>query len=207
VRFGAVFTLANETADETGCVCRDLFPSSKSLFMYRDVVAVAKSWYRLSLVLTSLRLIYLLGSFSGQMTTTISQWAGKKGGVYTVRLKNDMTYGVLLHAETTSLYLDMRRRWFDISALRYEDLVARPLDMCRVILEFCHLPVSLAELAVKAFDVDSQRNSIFAKSVLGRFNELQLTPKIKANLNNILKKFGMPLIGEPNVIEGTLSCP
>lgn len=72
-----------------------------------------------------------------------------------------------MNAATTSVYLDMRRRGLNIIALRYEDLVARPLDMCRVILEFCRLPVSLAEHAVKAFDVDSHRNSIHAESVLG----------------------------------------
>jgi len=78
--------------------------------------------------------------------------------------------------------------------------------MCRVILEFCHLPVSLAEQAVKAFDVDSQRNSILAKSVIGHFKEPQLTPQTKSKLNKLLKKHGIPLIGEAGIIEGTLSC-
>ena len=103
-------------------------------------------------------------------------------------------------------YLDLRRRGFDVSALCYEDLVARPLDMCRIILEFCHLPVSLAELAVKAFDVDSQSNSILTKSVIGDFKEPQLTPQIKARLNEVLNKYGLPLIGEPGILEGTLNC-
>jgi len=75
--------------------------------------------------------------------------------------------------------------------------------MCRVILEFCHLPVSSAELAVKAFDADSRENSNFAKSVVGNFKEPQLTPQTKTKLNELLKKQGIPLIG---IIEGTLSC-
>jgi len=148
----------------------------------------------------------LLGAFSGHMTKMIAKWNGSEGIDFCVRLDNDLAGGVLLYAMTTSVYLDMRRRGYNISALRYEDLVARPLDMCRVILEFCHLPVSLAELAVKAFDVDSQRNSISAKSVIERFKEPQLTPEKKAKLNELLKKYGLPLIGEPNIIEGTLSC-
>jgi len=78
--------------------------------------------------------------------------------------------------------------------------------MCRVVLEFCHLPVSLAELAVKAFDVDSQRNSIVAKSVIGHLKEPELTPQREKKLNEMLKKFGLPLIGEPRIMEGTLSC-
>jgi len=73
-------------------------------------------------------------------------------------------------------------------------------------LEFCHLPVSLAELAVRAFDVDSQRNSILAESVVGHFKEPELTERKKAALNELLKKYKVPLIGEPSILEGTLSC-
>ena len=99
----------------------------------------------------------------------------------------------------------MRRRGFDVSAVRYEDLVARPLDVCRVILEFCRLPVSLAELAVKALDRDSQRNSTVGRSSLGRIAASQLTAEKKTKLNELLAKHGLPLIGESHIHEGTLS--
>jgi len=174
--------------------------------MYRDVVTVAKSFYRLTMVLPSLRLALILGHFSGHITKVIADSLGHDGSDFRLRLDNDLTGGVLLYAVTTGCYLDLRRRGFEISAVRYEDLVARPLDMCRVVLEFCQFPTSLAELAVKAFDVDSQRNSIIAKSVLERFREPQLTPQMKTGLNEMLKQHGMPLIGEPGIIEGTLSC-
>jgi len=174
------------------CAYRDLFPSSRCLFMYRDFEKVAKSVYRVSMVLPSVRLACILGYLSAD---------------FGVRLDNNLTTGVHLCALATTSYLDLRRRGFDISAVRYEDLVERPLDMCRVVLEFCHLPQSLAELAVKAFNVDSQRHSVIAKSVIGQFKEPEMTPKIKMELNGMLKKFkGMPLIGEPGIIEGTLSC-
>ena len=168
-------------------------------------MAVAKSIYRLSMVTPTLRLACLLGSFSGQMTKVIANCRGADGSDFCERLDNDLMGGVLVYTVSTSAYLSMRRRGFDIRAVRYEDLVARPLDMCRVLMEFCGLPVSLADLAVKAFDADSQRNSIIAKSVLGRFNDPQLTPKKKAKLNELLKKFGLPLVGEPNILDGTLS--
>jgi len=174
--------------------------------MYRDVVTVAGSVYRLSMVIPTLRLACLLGHFSGQITKMIVDSMGVDGSDYGVRLDNDLTGGVVLYAVTTSSYLAMRRRGFDVSALRYEDLVERPLDMCRVLVDFCGLPVSLAERAVQAFDVDSQRNSICAESVLSRFKEPQLTEEKKTKLNELLQKFGLPLIGEPNVVEGTLSC-
>jgi len=175
--------------------------------MYRDVVTVAKSFYRLSLAHTAIRRASLLCYISGRMTKMIVNGMGHDNSDFCIRLDNELSLGVLLYALTTASYLDLRRRGFDVSALRYEDLVARPLDMCRVILEYCHLPVSLAELAVKAFDVDSQKNSILAKSAIGHFKEPQLTPQTKTKLNELLKKKrGIPLIGEPGIIEGTLSC-
>ena len=100
---------------------------------------------------------------------------GVNGSDYCMRMDNDHMRGAMLSAVTTTVYLDMRRRGFDVRALRYEDLIARPLDMCRVVLEFCHLPVSLVELAVKAFEMDSQSNSLFAKSLIGRFKEPEMT--------------------------------
>ena len=173
--------------------------------MYRDVVAVAKSYYRLSMAIPILRLRSLLGSYPTKMTKVIANWTGMVGSDFGERQNNDLALGVLFYTEAISVYLDARRRGFDVSAVRYEDLVARPLDMCRVILEFCHLPVSLAELAVEALDRDSQRNSRISKSSIGHVKDPVLTPEKKANLNELLKKYGLPLIGEPNV-EGTLSC-
>ena len=188
------------------CVFRELFPTSRCLFMYRDSVTAAKSSYRLTFALPSLRLGYILGSFSGLITKLIVDSLGADGSDYRVRLDSDLTAGVLVNAVTTSTYLKMRRSGFDVSALRYEDLVVRPVDMCRAVLEFCGLPVSLAERGVKAFDVDSQRNSIVAKSLIGRFEEPQLTSQRKTKLNEMLNKYGVPLIGESNVVEVTLSC-
>jgi len=179
--------------------------------MYRDVLSVSKSLYRISMVVPSLRLIYLLGHLSGRVTKTLADaLLVDPVGAYLsnlgVRLDNEMMIGVLQYALTTGGYLDLRRRGFEISAVRYEHLVARPLDTCRVVLEFCHLPVSLAELAVKAFDIDSQQNSLFAKSAVGRFKEPQLTAQQRKRVNELLEKFGLARLGEPDIIEGTISC-
>jgi len=192
-------------ADIIVCVYRDLFPSSKCLFVYRDIVKVAQSMHRVSMAYPSARLVELLGYFSGHMTKVIMDSIGHPGSDFCVRLDDGLTCGVLMYALTTSSYLDLRRRGLDVSALRYEDLVARPLDMCRVILEYCHLPVSLAEKAVKAFDSDAQKNSVLAKSLIGDFKAPQLTPQRKMKLNELLKKYGMPLIGDPDNLEGTIS--
>ena len=187
---------------------RELFPSSKLLFVYRDVEKVARSVYRSTMVTPTMVLVCKLGKLSRHVTRLMIDSMGLNGSDFCVRFDthNDLVLGVVISAVITTFYLDMRRRGFDIRAVRYEDLIARPLDMCRVVLEFCHLPVSLAELAVKAFEVDSQRNCHLAKSLIGHFREPELTTQTKAKLNELLKKHGVPLIGEPGIIEGTLTC-
>jgi len=123
------------TTNEVGCMCRAVFPSSRCLFMYRGVVAVAKSVYRFTKVTPSLHVLGLLSYFPDQMTKIIASWLGLDGVIVCLHLNKDLTLGVLLYAKATSTYLGMRRRGFDVSALRYEDLVARPLGMCRVLME------------------------------------------------------------------------
>jgi len=109
----------------------------------------------------------------------------------------------LWRLDTTSTYVDGGSTWAPCATRTS----LHDLSTCAVSSwEFCHLPVTLAELAVKAFDVDSHANSVSAKSAIGHFKEPQLTPQIKTKLNEILEKCGVPLIGEPNIIEGTLSC-
>ena len=188
-------------------VHRELFPDSRCLFMYRDFIPTAKSVYRISMVQPSLRFVYLLGQLSGHLNRKMFNSLGfDAGDTPAVRLDNSFTAGVALSAAIINAYLDMRRGGLDIRAVRYEDLVARPLDMCRAILELCHLPASLAELAVKALEEDAHKNSRIAKSVVGGFKEPQLTPDTKAQLNDVLKQFKMPLIGEQIIVDGLLTC-
>ena len=141
---------------------RELFPSSKFLFIYRDVGSVARSTHRSTMVVPSARMIFVAGRYSSRIIKILLDSLRIDGADYCVtgmRVENDLMPGFLLAAVMTSAYRDMRREGVDITAVRYEDLVARPLDMCRAVLEFCRLPVSLAEQAVKAFDRDAQRNS------------------------------------------------
>ena len=187
-------------------VYRDLFPSSRCLFMYRDVVPTAKSLYRMSMVMPQLRLLYLFGHCSSHLSKVMLDLSGCEWTNIRVRLDHGLMLGVLMCSLVIARYLEFRRRGLNVNALRYEDLVAQHLEMCRVALEYCHLPVSLAETAVKAFDADSQANSPLAKSAIGNIKEPQLTPEIKTKLNEILKKLEVPQIGEPRIIEGSLSC-
>jgi len=173
--------------------------------MYRDMVAVAKSACRFTEVFPSFYLACVLGRLSGRMAN-LTQPLGDMGPEVNTVCADGLTASVLVSARLMASYLDLRGRGYDVSAVRYEDLVARPLDMCRVLLDFCHLPKSLAEVAVRAFDVDAQRNSVLAQSAVAHLKLPQLTTKKKTDLNDLLKRYGVPLIGKPCVLEGTLTC-
>ena len=115
------------------CLYRELFPSSRCLFVYRDVEKVAKSVYRTTLVAPSVYLIMKLGKLSGYLIKILLDSMGLNGSDFCIRADNDLALGTVLSAVVTSIYLDLRRRGLDISAVCYEDLVARPLEMLSLI--------------------------------------------------------------------------
>jgi hypothetical protein len=173
--------------------------------MYRDVVEMAKSYYRVIYEFPSITLAYTLGNLSGVFTEKIYDAMGLCGKDFRIRLIDGLTIGVIFSAFTSKAYLDFRGQGFKISAFRYDDLVARPLECCRILMEYCGLPVSLAEAGVKGLDHDSQRNSVMSKSRVAKNQAPHLTPQSKVSHNELLKKYGLPLIGEDWLIEGTIT--
>ena len=93
---------------------RDLFPSSKCLFMYRDAVRSARSFHRLSMTIPTVRLAALIGRFSDKVTAKVLDSIGLVGSDWRVRLDNELALGVFNHAVTTYVYLDVRRRGVDV---------------------------------------------------------------------------------------------
>jgi len=185
-------------------ILNELFPSSRNLFMYRDILTVSKSVYRASFAMPSLYVARVLGRFSGAATSHLIDEMGWPGNGFNYRCDNNLVIGTLVSAVTMKTYKDMRRMGFPIKAFRYEELVARPLETCRCLMEYCGLPVELAELAVRGLKVDSQRNSPLAQNLIGSIPVPQVTDEVKASLNRILAKFELPLLNEESLLEGTL---
>ena len=100
--------------------------------------------------------------------------------------------------------LDFRRGGFDISAIRYEDLVERPLEICRRAMDSCGLPVSFADNIVSCMQEDTQ-NTLVSKSSLSRFRDPKVTPEVKDSLDRLAAKYGLPSVSEGCILEGTIS--
>jgi len=174
--------------------------------MYRNVSTVARSFYRMTYSTPSLRLASLLGQRSKFLLEQIFESMGLPAKEFNVRLTNDLSLGTLVAAIATRSYLDMHRQDPSIAALRYEDLIDRPLETCRAVMEFCGLPSSLAELAVRGLEVDSQRRSPMSRDIIGRsrIKEPGMTTEITMSLNELLKRFGLPGIECDDILPGTL---
>ena len=174
--------------------------------MYREVVKGAKSLFRIAYSLPSIWVAYKLGRLSGAITASAIESMGLDGRDYRFRLHDDMELGFLLNCLLMRIYLDLRSDGkVDVVGVRYEDLVSEPHESIRRIIEYCRLPAELVEPGVKGLEVDSQRNSVIAKSIIGSLPEPELTPESIFRGNELLKKNGLPLIGEEFVLDGTIT--
>jgi len=173
--------------------------------MYRDVTKVALSWSRAVNVFPSRVVIRLFGRLSESVSARLFAWSGDIHSDYRVLIENDLTFGATHALASMKAYLDFRRRGFDISAIRYEDLIERPLEICRRAMEACSLPVSFADNIVSCMQQDSQKNTVLSKSALSRFRDPEVTPEIKDSLDRLAAKYGLPPVSEGCILEGTLS--
>ena len=187
------------------CVFSELFPRSRYLYMYRDVTKTAMSYFRLVGVIPSRMLIYLFGRLSESVSARLFALSGEIHSDFHVLIENDLTIGAVFVLVSMKAYLDFRRRGFDISAIRYEDLIERPLEICRRAMEACGLPVSFADNIVSCMQEDSQKNTALSKSSLSKFCDPEVTPEIKDSLDSLAAKYGLPPVSEGCILEGTLS--
>jgi len=186
-------------------VCSEIYPRSRYLYMYRDLTKTAMSYFRIAGVVPSLVLIQLFGRLSESVSARLFGWCGVICSNFHVLIENDLTLGAVYALTSMKAYLDFRRRGFDISAIRYEDLIERPLEICRRAMEACGLPVSFADNIVSCMQEDSQKNTALSKSSLSKFRNPEVTPEIKDSLDRLAAKYGLPPVSEGCILEGTLS--
>jgi len=153
----------------------------------------------------SLRLAQLLGRLSPALTARVFDWMGYGGADFNVLIRNDLTLGATFAMAAMKAYVDFRRRGFNAGAVRYEDLVARPLEMCERLMEACGLSASLAQDIVSAMQADSQQKTAISRAALGQFRDPELTPEITESLSMLAAKFDLPPVEQEYFLEGTLS--
>ena len=153
----------------------------------------------------SVRLAQLLGRLTPSMCAAVMDWLGHGGTDFNTLIDNDLTFGATCALAAMKTYIDLRRQGVHINAIRYETLIARPLETCEQLMQECGLPVTLAHDIVSGMHVDSQRNTNISRAALGQFRDPEVTPEMTESLNKLAAKFGLPLVNEDCFLEGTFS--
>ena len=74
------------------------------------------------------------------------------------------------------------------------------------ILQYFQLPLTWQAQALEGMNRDSQRHSSISQNALRKVPIPTLTPKIKVILDEMCQMYGLPLIGQPCLLEATISC-
>jgi len=122
-----------------------------------------------------------------------------------MKLEDDIDFGMVVWLAACREYINLRRSGFSIDAIRYEDLIDDPRNAAIAILEFCNLPVTLVDSALRGLEVDSQRNSPISKVILGRHSDCPMTESARRRFNVLLKKNKLPPVEGDGVLEGTIT--
>jgi hypothetical protein len=131
---------------------------------------------------------------------------GLDGRDFRYTLRNDLHLGFIVACIAMKSYVDLLSTGrTNVAGIRYEDLIDDPTESVRRIIEFCHLPEELVQPGLRGLEVDSQRNSVIAKSTIGGIPNPKLTPEAKEIANELLRKNGLPLIGEECLLQGTIT--
>jgi len=165
------------------------------------VIDVAQSAYRFSNV--GPPLLWYMQLWYPRMA---NDWFGYGGNDFIdVYFVDHLMYAAIRALATMKAYVDFRRQGFDIKAIRYEDLVARPLETCQRLMEAYGLSPSLAQKAVVCMHDDSQKDTIAAREFLRSFPDAELTPEIVESMNRFAAKYDLPPVSDECILEGTIA--
>lgn len=181
-----------------------IYPGSSYFYLYRDMDKVARSYYKLSFILPSSRLIFLFMRFSRTMVDRIFGNVGlpTKGSAKT--FQDDYCSAIFQAIIATGVYKNLRETGANIHGLSFDDLMANKEEGVRAIFKVCGLPLDLVKPAMVAFDSDAQKGSIVSREVFAKISPLVVTEADKVRASKLLMDYGYPPIGQPCKLEGTL---
>ena len=180
-----------------------LYPDAKFLFMYRNVVNVSTSVYRSIQVNPLVLIMFYASFFTTKVLEEFMNEMGMSGYEYSAKSRSLLDMGTFAWCVSITQYQQCKEAYPDLRCVTYEDLMADPGRMMKVILRFLDVPEELAERTLAALNEYSQSNSILAgsKSVRGP----SLTPERERCVNDVLVRFGLSKVGEDFKLNGMLN--
>ena len=154
---------------------QELFPSSVSIFLYRDPTASVVSHRRLTATTPTVWMFSVLMDHGGcSVQKKILSRMGLPGKIkesFNPKFMPmvELFYLFILHS--FRCYYDLRQKDIDIKAVRYEDLTAKPTAMITKLLDIAGIPRRYVDLSLNAMQKDSQRFTVFSRRNMERFRE------------------------------------
>ncbi len=183
-----------------------LYPSASFLFLYRDIRKVISSLIRAG-VKSPLSIVYAaIELFSKNAATKYIeyhlydkyQFIYGRGKETSRRATSTDASVAEFHLGATKSYLDIyNENPKRIAAIRYEDLVRAPERFLQMVFDYCHLDTALVPLALKALEVDSQKNSYLNKDGLSGFT----FPPVPSDIGREEIAFICDLLGLPHMLD------
>jgi hypothetical protein len=171
------------------------FPEARSIFMYRNAVSWAQSVYRF---------LQRLG-FSNQFCRedAVKLWQGLTGEATAyvepyMDVEKEIFYFTDLLAPAWTSYLDRYmtnyERGVPFHTIRYEELNDQREASLKAVFEYCGLPTSYLQLAMQAFETDSQAGTAISRDVYSA----DLAPERIEQFLKLLSRH--PRFADPNFV-------
>ena len=141
-----------------------IYPQAKHVFLYRNAVGYANSFYRLFRMLDMPETISLDTLYSwfddilAADPTHLMPYLGEGRKSVTV-----VEQIALWWVSVMEWYLEQVNRGIPTAALRFEDLTGTRLETLRRLFTYCDLPASAVQRGLSAYDRDSQAGSQIAR--------------------------------------------
>ena len=166
-----------------------LFPDSKTIFLYRNVEDVVKSYIRIcqNNNLTPKQIVEDDPNHFKNMKTILEKYYCKGNEWDEDYFQNNLFIFMWLFAMES--YLNLSQKGIPMVGFRYEDLVKSPQAIVTEVFKYCQLPLSQIDNALPALSRDSQANSFYARNNVKKqslnSNDIK---NIRQRINNILQK-------------------
>ena len=156
-----------------------------------------------------LQVAYFLAKFSANANGHAMDAMGFPGDEFKIKAVDSHTIGIFVFIVASKFYLELLNEGFDVVGVRYEDIVGKSSSTfaCKQILDYLGMPESLVPLGQEGLKQDSQKESVFSREILGRHKDPEITPKSRELANKLLRKYGMPILGEDPLLPGTITVP
>ena len=178
-------------------------PQSKHIFLYRNAEDRARSIARAfnTVEAGNVELDPINLRVRTKFVPLLTQYADRA----TNGELSKVEFSMLAWLSGMQKYLEQHEAGIPMCAVRYEDMIAEPEQIVRLLFEYCELPTTPEYIAkgVKAFERDSQQGSSLARNNLKQNRQNQLTEEHLQEIHQLLADH--PTLKTPDfIVPGTL---